>query len=117
MISTSQTLWTPEVIMTGHIEKFLPREGETLGVAVDFDGTSFVVTRAEDPAIEIARTPDPSNAAQTIAWALLSYARDATEGDWTDFAYLGEDILGHVDDYAALLEQRRDTVPNPRKPQ
>ncbi len=102
--------------MPAHIEEFIPDEGKRVGVAVDCDGGSFVITRAEDPSVEITRTPDPCHAAQTVAWALLDYARDATEGDWTDFSDLGKDILVHLDDYAALLESHRDGIPHRRQP-
>lgn len=103
--------------MPAHIEEFIPDERKRVGLAVACDGNSFIITRAEDPSVEITRTPDPCHAAQTIAWALLDYARDATEGDWTDFSELGEDILVHLDDYAALLEGRRAGRPQRRQRQ
>lgn len=84
--------------------QFLPDTDQAIGVTVDYDGGTFVLNRAEDPSTEIARTADAVDAAKTIAWTLLEYARDRPDGERTDFSYLAEDMLIHVDDYAALLE-------------
>lgn len=84
--------------------RFLPNTDQAVGVTVDYDGSTFVLNSAEDPSTEIARTADAVDAAKTIAWTLLGYARDRPDGDWTDFSCLAEDMLVHVDDYAALLE-------------
>jgi hypothetical protein len=93
--------------MPGRIEEF--RDG-AIGVTVDHDGSSFILVRAEDPGTELARTPDAHAAAETVAWTLLNYARDLAAVEQTDFAYLAEDILLHLDDYAALLEGRREAA-------